>query len=187
MPAITQTFSHPAVLETSRLILKAVDPPMFHHLFSSLSKEEFCHYMGLSEPDYDYNKQMHEKGMETHRLSLFFFLLIDKASGKVIGDCGFHTWNAYHRRAELFYNMRNESFRKQGLMTEALETILRYGYEQLNLHRIEALVGESNEPSNRLLKHFGFTFEGVMREDYNINGKNEDSVCFSLLKHEWDF
>lgn len=70
-------------------------------------------------------------------------------------------------------------------MTEALREVLNYGFSELKLHRIEALVAESNIPSIRLLKRFGFTKEGTMREDYVVNGVSEDSDCYSLLKWEW--
>jgi ribosomal-protein-alanine N-acetyltransferase len=49
---------------------------------------------------------MHEKGMETHRISLLYFLLFDKETQMCIGECGFHTWKKTHRRAELFYSLK---------------------------------------------------------------------------------
>ena len=71
-------------------------------------------------------------------------------------------------------------------MTEALKATLEFGFTQLNLHRIEALVADWNIPSVKLLQRYGFTKEGIMREDYCVNGKNEDSDCYSLLKWEWE-
>lgn len=129
---------------------------------------------------------MHEKGMETHRLSLLFFLLIDKQNRIPIGECGFHTWNKTHNRAELFYSIRNDSDKQKGYMTEALQAVLAFGFTELNLHRIEALVADWNTPSLKLLLRYGFTKEGTMREDYVENGKHEDSDCYSLLVWEWE-
>jgi ribosomal-protein-alanine N-acetyltransferase len=58
-----------------------------------------------------------------------------------IGECGFHTWNATHNRAEVFYNMRNENFKQKGLMKEALKKSIRlWFYNDLHLHRIQALI-----------------------------------------------
>jgi ribosomal-protein-alanine N-acetyltransferase len=112
-------------------------------------------------------------------------LLINKETNLPIGECGFHTWNALHQRAEIFYNMFNENFKQKGFMKEALKKVLEYGFTELNLHRVEALIDEENQPSLKLLNHFGFVKEGIMREDYVVNGKNENSTCFSLLKWEW--
>lgn len=70
-------------------------------------------------------------------------------------------------------------------MTEALEAILTFGFGELNLHRVEALVAVWNTASIKLLQHFDFIKEGVKREDYLVNGKYEDSISYALLKREW--
>jgi ribosomal-protein-alanine N-acetyltransferase len=171
---------------TPRLLLKSITPAIIHEFFNTKSKEDIISYFDFDEASYEHLKNMHEKGMETHRISLFYFLLIDKESNQTIGECGFHTWNKSHNRTELFYNMRNDNVKQKGYMTEALEAVLAFGYTSLNLHRIEALIAAENEPSLRLLLRYGFTKEGTMREDYVVNGKNEDSDCYSLLKWEWE-
>jgi len=172
-------------LTTHRLILKSVTPAIIHEFYNTKTKDEIMKYFGCDEAGYDHMKSMHEKGMETNRLSLFFFLLINKQNNKPIGECGFHTWNKTHNRTELFYLIRKDSDKQKGFMSEALKTVLDFGFNELNLHRIEALVGSSNIPSIKLLIRYGFTKEGTMREDYVINGKNQDSDCYSLLKWEW--
>jgi [ribosomal protein S5]-alanine N-acetyltransferase len=174
------------ILHTERLILKSLTPDIIHELFSTLSEQEICNYLGVDEKGYLQYKEMHELGMRTHRISLFVFQLIDKSSGMPIGECGYHTWNATHRRAEIFYFLRQEHYKRKGLMTEALQQVLAYGFQELNLHRIQALVDELNTPSIKLLNHFGFTKEGAAREDYVVNGISENSECYSLLRWEWD-
>lgn len=170
---------------TPRLILKSITPELIHHLFESKTKDEIVDYFAADEEGYNHLKSMHEKGMQTHRISHFYFLLIEKESQKVIGECGFHTWNDTHKRAELFYNMRNDSVKRKGYMTEALEAVIDFGFNNLQLHRIAAMTADWNVASLKLIHHFGFTKEGTMREDYVVNGKHENSECFSLLKHEW--
>lgn len=173
-------------LSTPRLLLKSITPAIIHEIFNTKSKEEIIDYFGFDEAGYEFHKLMHEKGMETYSVSLFVFLLINKETNEPIGDCGFHTWTAKHQRAEVFYNMRKESFKQKGLMKEALEVVLKYGFTELKLHRIEALIAPVNEPSLKLLLRYGFSKEGTMREDYVVNGKNENSDCYSLLKWEWE-
>lgn len=173
-------------ITTPRLILKSITPAIIHELFNTKSREEIKAFFGFDDDAFEHYRIMHEKGMETHRISLFFFLLIDKETGLLIGECGYHTWAASHNRAEVFYNMRNEGEKRKGFMTEALEAVLKFGFTELKLHRIEALIAAENEPSLRLLLRYGFTKEGVMREDYVVDGVNEDSDCYSLLKWEWE-
>ena len=172
-------------ITTPRLILKSITPAIIHELFNTKSEEEINSYFGYADA-YDYYKIMHEKGMETHRISMFYFLLIDKKSGSPIGECGFHSWNTTHNRAEVFYYMKNENYKRKGYMTEALKVVLKFGFTTLGLHRIEALIAADNEASLKLLLRYGFSIEGTMREDYVVNGKNEDSDCYSLLKWEWE-
>lgn len=173
-------------ITTPRLILKSITPVIINELFETKSKEEIKSYFGFDDTAFEHYREMHEKGMETHRISLFFFLLTDKETNLPIGECGFHTWTATHNRAEVFYNMRNEDFKQKGFMSEALKAVLEFGFAELKLHRVEALIAAENEPSLRLLLRYGFTKEGTMREDYAVNGVNEDSDCYSLLKWEWE-
>lgn len=173
-------------LSTNRMLLKSITPAIINEIFEHKSKDEIMHYFGADEAIYDHLKSMVEQGMEAYRVSSFYFLLIDKVSNNVLGECGFHTWNMPHRKAELFYSLRNDTNKRKGLMSEAVKVILNYGFTELGLHRIAALTAPSNEASIALLKHFGFSKEGILREDYMVNGINEDSVCFSLLKWEWE-
>jgi [ribosomal protein S5]-alanine N-acetyltransferase len=168
---------HQIEIATPRLILKSVTPALIHELFETKTKEEIVLFFGADDDGFNHLKTMHEKGMETHRLSHFYFLLI--------GECGFHTWNATHKRADLFYGMRNDPVKQKGFMTEALSEVLDYGFNKLELHRVAAFIADSNVPSKKLLQRYGFTKEGTMREDYAVDGKNEDSDCYSLLKWEW--
>ncbi len=176
---------HEIILQTERLLLKSITPKFVHQLFKTLSDEQISDYMGFSAGDLEFYRSMHEKGMETFRISGYHFLLVKKTDDRPIGECGFHTWSNLHRRAELFYFLRNEIDKKQGFMGEAIPQVLQFGFQKLNLHRIEALVAADNTPSLRLLHKNGFKFEGTMREDYQVNGINEDSDCYSLLK--WEF
>jgi ribosomal-protein-alanine N-acetyltransferase len=173
------------LLHTNRLLLKGISPKVIHEVFTTKNEEEIKTFFGVDEKGYQHLKEMHEKGMETHRFSLFFFLIIEKDTNQPIGECGFHTWNSTHRRAELFYFLRDDKHKRKGFVKEALPEVIKYGFEMMGLHRIEALVGKSNIPSIRLVTQHGFYFEGTMREDYVIDGINQDSDCYSLLRHEW--
>ena len=171
-------------LKTKRLTLNRVTPEIIHALFDKKTKHEIIDFFECGEDQYHVLKNMHEKGMETDRISMFYFLLVSNATGRVIGECGFHTWNKLHRRAELFYNLRTDADKRKGFMTEALTEVLRFGFEVLDLHRVEALTARDNIASIRTLRHFGFHKEGTMREDYVVEVKNVDSECYSLLKWE---
>lgn len=172
-------------LETERLLLRAISPAVIAQLFEEQSQAAIQKLFNLDLDGFQQFKQMFEQGLETHRISVFYFLLLHKESSETLGECGFHTLNRTHQRAELFYKLHSDEYKNKGYMSEALPFVLKYGFEKLNLHRIEALVAEDNVPSLSLLRQHHFRFEGIMREDYVVDGVATDSYCFSLLKPEW--
>jgi len=70
-------------------------------------------------------------------------------------------------------------------MTEALEAVLEYGFENMKLNRVEALIAEYNIPSLKLLQRFNFQKEGVLRAHYYVDGIAEDSSMYALLSEDW--
>lgn len=168
-------------IHTDRLILKGISPELIHELYTTLSQSEIEAFLGVDETGYLRFKAMHEEGLTQYRLTNFFFLLTLKETGEPIGDCGFHTWNTYHRRAEVYYGMRYESVKRKGYMKEAFAAVLKYGFEKLNIHRMEGLVASNNVASIKLLTSNGFTFLCTKREDYLVGNSFEDSDVYELI------
>lgn len=108
----------------------------------------------------------HEKKFN-HDASLTFNTIYTSNYTRAIcyKGCGFHKWNKKHDRAELFYALRTNEVKLKGYMSEVVPVVLKHGFNEMNLHRIEALIANWNEPSIRLLKKNDFTFEGTNRED----------------------
>jgi [ribosomal protein S5]-alanine N-acetyltransferase len=175
-----------ATIETNRLILKAVTPAIIHQLFNTGTHESLKAFFGVDDEGLLHFREMHEAGMESFRISMFVCLITLKETNSVIGECGFHTWNRKHKRAELYYTLRDDQYKQKGIMSEALEKFIDHGFLTLDLHRIQALVYKENIPSLKLLLKNGFKFEGTLREDYVVNNISEDSECYSLLKKEWE-
>lgn len=174
------------LIETKRLILKGFSPADMAHVFENYSKEEIKQILGhRSEEAYLKEESKYKNGYASYNRSFMLFLLTDKVSGTIIGRCGLHNWNVDHKRAEIGYSMEDESFKEKGLMSEAVEAIIAYGFNQMNLHRIEALVGSENVPSLRLMEKNSFVKEGLLREHYLVDGKFEDSIMFSKLYEEF--
>ncbi len=170
------------MLHTRRLSLRLITPATLTDLFRNESEASFREIFGADEAWYERYKGMVKKGMETDRISVRFFLLIETETGRSIGQCGFHNWNRFHDRAELFYFLFQDEDKGRGYMKEALELVLRYGFEEMNLHRMEAFIAPWNEPSTRLINHFQFQKEGLARGHYLVNGKYEDSVMYARLR-----
>lgn len=174
------------LIETNRLLLKGLSPQDMTILFENYPKTEIKTVLGhQSEEAYQKEEHKYQNGYASYNRSFLLFLLEDKASGKIIGRCGLHNWNMDHQRAEIGYSMEDEDFKQRGLMSEAVEAIIDYGFSKLKLNRIEALVASYNTPSLRLLEKNGFVQEGVLRNHYLVDGIFEDSVVFSRLQDEY--
>ena len=172
--------------QTERLQLRKFTPEVYEHLFSNYTKPEIIQIIRLeSEAAYQTLLKKHEGGMASYNRSLVMFQMIEGTSNTVIGGCGLHNWFPDHRRAELGYSIDKEEFKQQGFMKEAVAFVLDFGFKEMDLHRIEALVSPANAPSLKLVKHFGFREEGLMQEHYFVNGKFDDSVIFGLLRKNY--
>jgi ribosomal-protein-alanine N-acetyltransferase len=102
----------------------------------------------------------------------------------VLGLFGLHYWDQYHRRAEAGYDLAR-AYWGQGIASEALRAIIRFGFDQLNLNRIYARTIADNHESVRLLERIGFQREGTARKhSWEDDGTFHDSAMYGLLQEE---
>jgi ribosomal-protein-alanine N-acetyltransferase len=92
--------------------------------------------------------------------------------------------NSHDANAELGYWI-GVPYWGQGYATEAAREVVRYGFEQLWLHRIYAAHFGNNPASGRVLRKIGMTYEGTRREHHRKWGEYEDRVEYGLLVSEW--
>jgi len=107
-----------------------------------------------------------------------------KGSDELIGTCGYYDWNKTSRRAEMGYDLEPAHW-GEGMMTEALRAILRYGFEEIGLNRVQAIIDSENVRSIKLVERLGLKKEGILRQNSYFRGRFRDEICFSLLKEEW--
>lgn len=173
-------------IETERLLIQKLDSQTMNIIFKTNDENEIKRILGITnEEEFARQKRIHEKGYESYNQKMLNFQIVEKQSNTIIGNCGFHSWNPQHHRAEIGYALNSDEFKNKGFMKEALGKILEYGFYELDMNRIEALIDENNTPSKKLLEYFGFTKEGVVRGHYLVDGVFEDSVLYSLLKSEY--
>lgn len=107
-----------------------------------------------------------------------------KAKRQLIGTCGFHQWKPKHRCAEIGYDFRYEYWGK-GFASEVVGRMLQFGFEEMNLHRIEADCHEDNIGSARVLEKAGFTLEGMWREREFEHGRFVNLKQYGILEDEY--
>lgn len=107
-----------------------------------------------------------------------------RADGRQIGGIGLRV-EPPHQHAELGYWLGVDYWGK-GYATEAAREMLRYGFEDLGLHRIFASHFKHNPASGRILVKLGMRYEGCQREHLRKWDQFVDSELYGLLRQEWE-
>lgn len=113
-----------------------------------------------------------------------YFAIADKNSDRLIGSIGLTSYNSYHSRIELSYDLASQYWRR-GITSAAIKEVLRYGFEVLRVNRIEAYVSTENLPSKNLLLKCGFALEGILRQHRYHHGRYVDVFSFSILREDF--
>lgn len=172
-------------LETPRLILRRIEDADAADLFAVFSDAAVTEHYDLytfEELDeaYDLVEYFEESYQQERQIR---WGIARREDGRVIGTCGFVA--LYEHRGEIGYEL-GSAYWGQGYMREALQAVLKLGFETLELNRIEAMVLPQNRASAALLRKLGFTEEGTLREYDYFKEQYQDLRCFSLLRREFE-
>jgi [ribosomal protein S5]-alanine N-acetyltransferase len=107
-----------------------------------------------------------------------------KGNNRIIGSCGLHNIRRQHHRAEIGSEIHKDYW-GQRIASEAFNSVLKYGFENMQLNRIEGLIEPDNIASQRLSEKHGFIREGLLRQYEYTSGKFDDLYMYSLLKEDF--
>jgi len=171
------------VLQTARLVLIEINQEHAPELFRIFSNELVCRYYG-KDPMQKLSQaqgmiELFNKGYMERRAIRWG--IVTKEKQEFIGTVGLNNLQEHNKRAEIGYELHPDHWR-QGYVSEAVNEVLRYSYEQLDLYRIGAVTFPDNEASNQLLIKLGFEREGILRGYLYQNGISHDAYIFSRLR-----
>ena len=172
-------------LHTPRLLLRPAtqaDTPFILKLFSRSETNKYSGFEDIVTPAEA--AEMYEgylkPGFPTH-----FRVVIElKKTCEPIGTIGLYLYSKKNRRAEIGYDMLKEHWGR-GLMAEAVEEILRHGFEVLNLNRVEATTDSKNVASVHVLERASFKLEGLLRERYIYKEGFHNELFFGIIASDW--
>lgn len=118
------------------------------------------------------------------RRTLFQWGIVRADDDRVIGTTTIFQIDHDHRRAEIGFALGRAHW-GQGYATAAVIALIRFAFETLDLHRLEADPDPQNSASIAVLKKQGFRREGLLRERYFLNGEPQDAEYYGLLRREW--
>ena len=114
------------------------------------------------------------------------FATIDKASGQVVGSSRFMKANLANKRAEIGFTFLAARAQKTRINTQAKYLMLGYGFDTMQLNRIELLTDYLNKTSRTAILGLGAKEEGILRNHMVMpNGRVRDSVIYSIIATEW--
>ena len=110
--------------------------------------------------------------------------IVLNATGRLVGTIGFMWYNHENKTAEVGYSLAR-SLWNNGLMTEALAAVLDMGFNELNLHRIEAQHESVNPASGRVMAKCGMHHEGRLRGRIFNKGRFVDVELYAILRDDY--
>ena len=172
-------------IETRRLRLRRLRESDAEELFAIFSDPKVTRYWGAAtwttlEPAREMIATDLSSATRTHlRLGVE-----RKADDRLLGTCTLFNFHEACRRAEVGYGLGSHAWGR-GYMLESLIALLQYGFDVLDLHRVEADIDPRNQPSGRILERLGFQQEGLLRERWIVGDEISDTAFYGLLRREW--
>ena len=170
-------------LESNRLVYRKFEEKDKHDLFSLRSDDRVMNFMDSTkhvslQDSINMIDEIHISFKEKTGIN---WAIIKKSSNEFIGYFGFWRLIKQHCRAEIGYTLKPE-FSGKGFMKEAFDKLIDFGFNNLQVHSIEANVNPKNIKSIRLLEKKGFRKEAHFRENYFFEGNFLDSFIYCLIE-----
>ena len=179
-------FSNMPTLKGERLSLRPMHPIDAEDMFSYASREDVTQYL-LWSPHQSISYTLDYLRYIQNRYTLgdfYDWAVIDRESRRMIGTCGFTRINVENRCGEIGYVL-NPDFWGRGYAAEAASLVMKFGFEELELHRIEARFMQGNERSLSVMKKLGMEFEGYHVDEIFVKGSYRTVGVCALTKDSY--
>jgi ribosomal-protein-alanine N-acetyltransferase len=173
-------------LETERLLLRRVSKDDLNEILELRGNPETMKFIPrplvkTEEDALNHFKMIDEKIEKNEGIN---WAITVKGNPKLIGIIGHYRIQPENHRCEIGY-MILPQYKGQGIVTEAIKAVLEYGFEDMNMHSIEAVIDPDNIASERVLQKNGFVKEAHILENEYYDGKFWDTVIYSILKRNF--
>ena len=182
-------FKHIPKLSTDRLLLRKINAGDVSDIFEYSSVDEVSRYLlWYPHPSIEYTKNYVGRVLDDYKNGRFYDWAIELSSGerigKMIGTCGFTSFDLNNNCAEVGYVLNMDHWGR-GYASEALTRVIQFGFEALMLHRIEARFIIGNDKSLAVMKKCGMQFEGIRRSSMIVKGRYTDIGVCSIISTDY--
>lgn len=148
-------------IETERLILKNISYIDRDFILKQFSNNAINKYLFDAEPlkTLDEADELIYYYLQPEPRPQHRWILTQKSDNAKIGTCGFHCWDTTKLCVDIGYDLQEEYW-GQGFMSEALNTILDFAWNEMMIKRVYAHIYVDNLKSIRLAERLGFIFQG---------------------------
>ena len=136
-------------------------------------------------PSYLYSQKQIETWLDEIGDGESEFTIRSLADDKVIGDIGLGDFDWMARSAWVGIGIGDPDYRGKGYGTDAMNILLRYAFQELNLHRVNLSVFEFNKRAIRSYEKCGYKYEGTIREFIYKDDQRWDIWNMGILQTEW--
>lgn len=181
-------FTDDIVLDGERVRLVPMSYEHSEELFKASNHSEIWTYSpgNIKKPE-DMLNTINDL-LELKKQGLWYpFVILDKNTNKIVGSTSYLEISPQHRKLEIGGTWLDPKVWRTRVNTECKYLLLRYGFEALELVRIQLRTDSRNERSNRAIQRIGAKFEGTLRQELiNHDGYIRDSNIYSILDKEWE-
>ncbi len=168
-------------LETDRLWLRPIRRDDAEDIFEYTSRPEVSRFTSWeTHASLDDTLAYIEQAGESRPEGQYTWSLVDKESGKVVGNLNV-TADRAHRRASLGYQL-SPDYQGRGLMTEAAGAAVDFAFDRLGANRVEAVCSVKNGPSRKVMERLGMRREGTLRDYMTVKGKPLTVHMYSIVR-----
>lgn len=174
--------NEPATIRTERLLLRPFELEDAEDVFAYANDPEWSRFLPVPSP---YTLQDALTFVDRN-ISIDWQeepIIAIEYGGTVIGGIGFHI-NSSDSRAMLGYAIARAHW-NQGLMTEAAQAVVDWGFEEFGLAKIWSFADVENAGSWRVMEKIGMTREGTLRSHGVLRGVRQDFHYYGILRSEW--
>ena len=183
---ISRIFRNPPIIDTPRLYLRKMNKTDSADMYEYSCREDVTRYLLWSpHPSEAYTAKYLSYLQSRYRAGDFYdWAVVVRDTDKMIGTCGFTRLNIDSNSAEIGYVL-NPEYWGYGFAPEAVRAVMRFGFNELRLNRIEAKYMVGNERSVRVMEKVGMTREGINREAIHVKGRYVSVGVCSILRSEY--
>lgn len=174
------------MIRGEKVDLVAPSMAFFDHYLKWINDPEVTDMLGNVR--YPMSREKEQKFVEeilSPKSNMKLFTVVTK-DGVPIGNISFNSINWLSRRAMVGIMIGEKSYWNRGFGTDAMRTLLRFGFEELGLHKIELGVHSLNKRAIKCYQKCGFVLERTAREHDFYQGRYVDGLGMGVLREEWE-